>query len=84
MQPGSLLVNAGELLGTNINRSPTAYEANPAEERARYKHDTDKRMTQLKLVDSEGRRDLSQAHAPSLVFGASNVCTFCCFWGRYN
>lgn len=49
------MVNAGELLGANANRSPTAYEANPAAERARYAHDTDKLMTQLKLVDGEGR-----------------------------
>ena len=49
------MVNAGELLGSNANRSPTAYEANPAEERARYAHDTDKLMTQLKLVDTDGR-----------------------------
>ena len=53
--PGRLLVNAGELLGANANRSPTGYEANPAGERARYAHDTDKIMTQLKVVDSWGR-----------------------------
>lgn len=53
--PGSLMVNAGELLGANANRSPTAYEANPPQERGRYAHDTDKLMTQLKLVDEEGR-----------------------------
>lgn len=55
MQPGRLVLNAGELLDANANRSPTAYEANPAEERARYQHDTDKRMVQLGLQDTDSR-----------------------------
>lgn len=46
---------AGELLEANINRSPTGYLANPAEERARFQHDTDKTMTLLKLLDDEDR-----------------------------
>ena len=55
LQPGQLVLNAGELLDANANRSPTAYENNPPEERARYKHDTDKRMVQLGLLGSDGR-----------------------------
>ena len=55
LQPGRLALNAGELLDANINRSPTAYEANPAGERARFRHDTDKRMVQLGLLGSDGR-----------------------------
>lgn len=35
MKPGNLYVNTGELLESNINRSPTAYLNNPAEERAK-------------------------------------------------
>jgi len=42
-------------LGANINRSPTAYLANPAAERARYAHDTDKTLTLLKVLDADGR-----------------------------
>lgn len=37
LQPGRLLLNSGELLDANINRSPTAYLLNPPEERARYR-----------------------------------------------
>ena len=62
MHPGRLALNAGELLDANVNRSPTAYEANPAEERTRYQHDTDKRMVQLGLLGSDGR--LAHHHAP--------------------
>lgn len=56
LAPGRAYVGAGELLGANINRSPTAYLANPEEERARYKHDVDKEMTLLKLVAADGGR----------------------------
>ena len=56
LQPGSLQVASGELLEANINRSPTSYLKNPAEERARYKHDIDKEMTLLKLLSSEDGR----------------------------
>ncbi|CAM6092839.1 unnamed protein product [Calypogeia fissa] len=53
LRPGSMYVNAGELLDANINRSPSAYLNNPAQERARYKYDVDKTMTLLKFVDEE-------------------------------
>lgn len=46
---------AGELLEANINRSPTAYLENPADERAKYKHDIDKNMTLLHLTEADGR-----------------------------
>ena len=55
VKPGMLQVTAGELLDANANRSPTAYLANPPEERARYKHNTDKSMTLLKVLDTEER-----------------------------
>lgn len=53
LQPGSVYVNIGALIGANINRSPSAYLNNPSEERARYQYDTDKDMTLLKFVDDE-------------------------------
>lgn len=53
---GSLEFAYGELLGANINRSPTSYLKNPAEERARYEHDVDKEMTLLKVVDQDSGR----------------------------
>lgn len=55
VKPGMLQVAAGELLDANANRSPTAYLANPPEERARYQHNTDKMMTLLKVMDTKGR-----------------------------
>ena len=43
----------GEVLGANINRSPSAYLNNPLEERAKYNYDVDKNMSLLKFVDAE-------------------------------
>ena len=48
-------IYAGELLEANINRSPTAYEHNPAEERQRYQHDVDKEMTLLSIHNANDR-----------------------------
>uniref|UniRef100_A0A182MZX1 Neutral ceramidase n=1 Tax=Anopheles dirus TaxID=7168 RepID=A0A182MZX1_9DIPT len=39
-----------EVLGANINRSPSAYENNPPEERAQYRHNVDKTLVQLQFV----------------------------------
>lgn len=41
----------GELLDAGINRSPSAYLNNPAEEKSKYNYDVDKEMTLLKFVD---------------------------------
>ncbi len=51
---GRLFLAAGDLLDASRNRSPEAYLLNPAEERARYAHDTDKRMTLLRLTKDSG------------------------------
>lgn len=50
-QPGRIYYTKGELLDASVNRSPTAYDNNPADERARYKYDTDKEMLLLRIVD---------------------------------
>jgi neutral ceramidase len=55
LRPSSLSWSEGELLGANINRSPTAYMANPEAERAAYKHDVDKDMTVLRIRTAEGK-----------------------------
>ncbi|CAH1793813.1 unnamed protein product, partial [Owenia fusiformis] len=55
LRPGNLLINEGELVGSNINRSPTAYANNPAEERAKYKYNTDTNMTMMTFVDASGK-----------------------------
>ncbi|KAJ8749689.1 hypothetical protein K2173_012240 [Erythroxylum novogranatense] len=53
LRPGQIFVNKGELLDASVNRSPSAYLNNPAEERSKYKYDVDKEMTLLKFVDDE-------------------------------
>jgi len=55
LAPGTLRVASGDLLDASINRSPEAYLRNPATERAQYAHDTDKRMTLLRLQADDGR-----------------------------
>jgi neutral ceramidase len=47
--PAAVSYASGQLLGANINRSPTAYLANPAAELAAYQHDVDKTMELLRI-----------------------------------
>ncbi|KAG6877926.1 hypothetical protein C0992_008966 [Termitomyces sp. T32_za158] len=54
LSPGKLSLGNTTILDANINRSPTAYLANPASERARYQHDQDKEMTVLRFDDTNG------------------------------
>ena len=54
LAPGKLSLGNTTILDANINRSPTAYLANPAEERARYQYDQDKEMTVLRFDDLNG------------------------------
>ena len=51
---GYISVGNTTLLGANRNRSPSAYQANPAEEIARYQYDQDKELSALRLVDENG------------------------------
>ncbi|KAL1682695.1 Neutral/alkaline nonlysosomal ceramidase [Schizophyllum commune] len=51
---GKLSVGNTTITDANRNRSPTAYLANPAEERARYEYDQDKDMSLLRFDDSDG------------------------------
>lgn len=55
LAPGQLSVGNTTIMNANINRSPTAYLANPAEERARYQYDQDKEMTLLRFDDTHGK-----------------------------
>lgn len=50
---GLTCLSTGEILGANINRSPSAYLNNPPGERAKYKYNVDKDMSLLKFVDAE-------------------------------
>jgi len=67
---GRIKLAAGDLLEASINRSPPAYERDPPAERARYAHDTDKRMTVLRLEEASGAEvgllDWYAVHATSM------------------
>jgi len=57
MKPGRAYINSDDLVDplTNVNRSPSAYENNPASERAQYKYNVEKTMVTVKLeVDGQG------------------------------
>eukprot|EP00088_Acartia_fossae_P019247 TRINITY_DN21220_c0_g1_i4.p1 TRINITY_DN21220_c0_g1~~TRINITY_DN21220_c0_g1_i4.p1 ORF type:complete len:687 (+),score=151.03 TRINITY_DN21220_c0_g1_i4:252-2063(+) len=53
MVPAKIYLSTGTVEEANINRSPTSYEANPEEEKAKYNSNTDKTMVQLTFVDIE-------------------------------
>lgn len=55
LAPGSIRMASGDLLDASINRSPEAYLRNPSTERTQFDHDTDKRMTLLRLQGDDGR-----------------------------
>ncbi|KAK3164819.1 hypothetical protein QOZ80_1AG0025230 [Eleusine coracana subsp. coracana] len=50
LRPGKIYVNKGDLLDAGVNRSPSAYLNNPAEERSKYQYNVDKEMTLIKFV----------------------------------
>jgi neutral ceramidase len=54
LAPGSLAFGNVNVNGGNRNRSPSAYLANPAEERAQYDGDQDTALTLLKFADASG------------------------------
>ncbi|KAG6876986.1 hypothetical protein C0993_011299 [Termitomyces sp. T159_Od127] len=54
LAPGKLSVGNTTILDANINRSPTAYLANPVLERGKYQYDQDKEMTVLRFDDENG------------------------------
>ncbi|KAG0180502.1 hypothetical protein DFQ29_000591 [Apophysomyces sp. BC1021] len=58
LEDGSISLTTGELLDTNINRSPAAYLLNPAEERSQYAYDVDKDMTVLGFRGLKNNSDL--------------------------
>ena len=58
LAPGTLSFERIRLNDTNTNRSPYAYLANPAEERARYDDNVDKDLAMLKFKRSEDAKDI--------------------------
>lgn len=84
LAPGSLSLGNTTVLDANINRSPSAYLANPAEERARYEFDQDKDLTLLRFDDANGnaRGFLSffAVHGTSLYEVSLQVHVYLVFW----
>ncbi|KAI0644858.1 Neutral/alkaline nonlysosomal ceramidase [Trametes meyenii] len=54
LAPGKLSLGNTTVVDGNRNRSPSAYLANPAEERARYEFDQDKDFSLLRFDDASG------------------------------
>ncbi|KAM6182414.1 neutral ceramidase isoform 2-T2 [Erethizon dorsatum] len=54
MKPGKIFINKGNVIGVQINRSPTSYLRNPQSERARYSSNTEREMVVLKMVALDG------------------------------
>lgn len=54
LKPGKIKLAKGDLSGINFNRSPTAYQLNPAPERNLYKSDTDTEMTLIRFDSLDG------------------------------
>ncbi|XP_005385955.1 PREDICTED: neutral ceramidase [Chinchilla lanigera] len=54
MKPGKIFINKGNVIGVQINRSPTSYLQNPQSERARYSSNTEREMVVLRMVDLNG------------------------------
>ncbi|KAI0319280.1 Neutral/alkaline nonlysosomal ceramidase [Amylostereum chailletii] len=54
LQEGRLSIGNTSVVDGNANRSPSAYLANPAEERALYEFDQDKDLSLLKFEDMSG------------------------------
>ena len=54
LEAGDIRINIGDLYDCGWNRSPIAYNNNPAAEKAKYTSDTDKTMTLLRFVSAGG------------------------------
>ncbi|XP_029126159.1 neutral ceramidase 2 [Cajanus cajan] len=58
LKPGSIFMNIGDVKDAGINRSPSAYLQNPAEERARYPTNVDTQMTLLRFMDGASGKSI--------------------------
>ncbi len=55
LAPGKIFMNSGNVEDCGNNRSPIAYEQNPAGEKAKYGVNTDKEMLLIKFVKNDGK-----------------------------
>lgn len=53
--PGRIFINKGDIEDCGHNRSPSAYDNNPADEKARYNSNTDKEMLLIKFAKNDGK-----------------------------
>lgn len=71
LQPGTILINTGDVERAGINRSLIAYEENPEQERANYPSSIDKEMTLLKLSSDShdiGMLNWHAVHPTSMTY----------------
>lgn len=50
LAPRKIFINSGDVEDCGLNRSPSAYDNNPADEKAKYNSNTDKEMLLIKFV----------------------------------
>ncbi len=55
LSPGKIFIAIGNVEDCGNNRSPIAYEQNPANEKAKYNGNTDKEMLLIKFVKDDGK-----------------------------
>ena len=55
LEPGKIFINRGEIEDCGRNRSPSAYDNNPADEKARYTSNTDKEILLIKFLKNNGK-----------------------------
>lgn len=58
MVEGRIFISQTQVNDANINRSPLAYDNNPAEEKAQFKDNTDKTLVQLRFMDKNNKQVL--------------------------
>lgn len=71
LQPATVLINSGDVVGAGANRSMKAYNANPDSERANYKEAMDLNMTLLRLqgaANALGSINWFAVHPTSMTF----------------
>lgn len=55
VRTSTIKIGAADVQDASMNRSPLAYDKNPAAERARYTSNVDKKMTLLRFTGTDGR-----------------------------
>jgi neutral ceramidase len=55
LAPGKIFINSGDIEDCGLNRSPSAYDNNPEDEKTKYNSNTDKEMLLIKFVKNNGK-----------------------------